>query len=104
MCSVVVDYDGAGSASAGTNRLNGMSLKDMTLGDPSPWQLELFRRFMEKARRHAVASYKKAMRQLKTHQITKTDFDSADALYREALVNYYHGIRAYLDRVGTKSD
>ena len=104
MCPVMVDYDGAGSASAGANPLNGMSLKDMTLGEPPPWQLELFRRFMEKGRRHAVASYEKAMRQVKRHQLTKADFASADALYREALVNYYHGIRAYLNHVGTKSD
>jgi hypothetical protein len=104
MCRVLVDYHGAGSASPGANPLNGMSLKDMTLGEPTPWQLELFRRFMEKGRRHAVASYKKAMRQVKRHRLTEADFERADALYREALVNYYHGIRAYLNRVGTKSD
>jgi hypothetical protein len=104
MCPAVVDYGGRGSASKGANPLNGMSLRDMTLGEASPWQLELFRRFMEKGRRHAVASYKKAMRQLGRHKLTKADFESADALYREALVNYYHGIRAYLTRVGTKSD
>jgi len=104
MCPVMVDYDGVGSASAGANPLNGTSLRDMTLGEPSPWQLELFRRFMEKTRRRAVASYEKAMRQLKSHQLTEAHFDNANALYREALVNYYHGIRAYLNRVGTKSD
>jgi hypothetical protein len=104
MCPAIVDYDGKGSASKGANPLNGMSLRDMTLGEPSPWQLELFRRFMEKNRRHAVASYKKAMRQLNRHKLTKDAFERADALYREALVNYYHGIRTYLNRVGTKSD
>jgi hypothetical protein len=104
MCPAIVDYEGTGSASKGANPLNGMSLRDMTLGEPSPWQLELFRRFMEKGRRHAVASYKKAMRQLNRHQLTRVEFESADALYREALVNYYHGIRAYLNHVGTKSD
>jgi hypothetical protein len=59
---------------------------------------------MEKGRRHAVRSHKKAMRQLSRHRLTKADFESADTRYREALVNYYHGIRAYLNRVGTKSD
>jgi len=104
MCPTAVDYDGAGSAREVANPLNGMSLRDMTLGEPSPWKLELFRRFMEKGRRHAVSTYKKALRQFKRHQLTRADFESADTLYREALVNYYHGIRAYLNRVGTKSD
>jgi hypothetical protein len=104
MCPAIVDYDAAGSASGRANPLNGMSLREVSLGDPSPWQLELYRRFVEKGRRAAVASYKKALRQLKRHQLTKADFESANALYREALVNYYHGMRAYLNRVGTKSD
>ena len=104
MCPAVVDYDGTGAAGQGANPLNGMSLREVALGEPSPWQLELYRRFMEKGRRHAVSAYKKAMRQFKRHRIGEADFAKADALYREALVNYYHGIRAYLNRVGTKSD
>src|SRR4029450_14136602 len=35
ICPVMVDYDGAGSASAGANPLNGMSLREMTLAQPS---------------------------------------------------------------------
>jgi hypothetical protein len=104
ICPAIVDYDGTGSASTRANPLNGVSLREVTLGEPSPWQLELYRRFMEKGRRHAVWTYKKALRQFKRHQLTRADFASADARYREALVNYYHGIRAYLNRVGTKSD
>lgn len=103
MCPIVVDYDGLG-AGAGGNALNGMSLRDMTLGDSSRQQLEVFRRFLEKGRRDAVASYKKALNQFERHKLAKPDLESADARYREALVNYYHGMRAYLDRVGTKSD
>lgn len=104
MCPAIVDYEGTGAASKGANPLNGMSLREVALGEPSPGQLERFRRFMEKGRRQAVRSYKKATRQLKLHRLSKAEFEKADALYREALVNYYHGIRAYLNRVGTKSD
>lgn len=104
MCPAIVDYEGTGATVAGANPLNGMSLKDMALGDPRPGQLEEFREFLEVGRRQAIASYNGALRKLKRHKITQADFDKADALYKEALVNYYHGIRAYLNRVGRKSD
>jgi hypothetical protein len=104
MCPGIVDYGGKGATARGANPLNGMSLRELAIGEPTPWKLELFRRFMERSRRQAVASYKKAMRQLRRHRMTDADFAKAETLYREALVNYYHGIRAYLNRVGTKSD
>ena len=104
ICPSIVNYEKTATARKGTNPLNGMSLKAVTLGEPSPGQLERFRRFMEKGRRQAVRSYRKALCQYKRHRISEADLASADALYKEALVNYYHGIRAYLNRVGTKSD
>lgn len=104
MCPAIVDYEGTGAAEKGANPLNGVSLREVALGDPTPSQLESFRRLMEKSRRQAVSSIKKAMRKLRRHRITNADFEKADGLYKEALVNYYHGIRAYLNRVGTKSD
>jgi hypothetical protein len=103
MCPAIVDYKGKGATAKGANPLNGMSLREVALGEPTPWRLELFRRFMEKGRRQAVRSYKKAMRAMRRHRIDEADFEKANALYKEALVNYYHGIRAYLNRVGTKS-
>lgn len=104
MCPAIVDYEGTGAAAAGANPLNGMSLKDMALGDPRPSQLEKFRKFLEAGRRQSIRSYKAALHKFKGRQITQAEFDQADALYKEALVNYYHGIRAYLNRVGSKSD
>ena len=104
MCPAIVDYEGTGATVSGANPLNGMSLKDMALGDPRPGQLEDFRKFLEAGRRQAIASYKAALRKLNRHKITQAEFDANDALYKEALVNYYHGIRAYLNRVGRKSD
>jgi hypothetical protein len=104
MCPAIVDYDGTGATTRGANPLNGISLREVVLGQPRPSQLEKFRRFMEKGRRQSVSSHKKAMRQLRRHRISNADFTKAENLYKEALVNYYHGIRAYLNRVGTKSD
>lgn len=104
MCPVVVDYEGSGATVPGVNPLNGMSLRDITLGNPTPGQLEEFRKFLEAGRRKGIASYNTALRKLKRRGITQAEFDKADALYREVMVNYYHGIRAYLNRVGRKSD
>ncbi len=104
MCPVVVDFEGTGAAVKGANPLNGMSLRDMALGEPTRWQLELFRLFLEKARRQGISSYNSALRRLKRGKISEADFDKVNGLYQEAIINYYHGIRAYLNRVGTKSD
>jgi hypothetical protein len=104
MCPAIVDYEGTGAALQGANPLNGMSFKEFTLGEPTPWQLELFRRVLESGRRKSVASYKSALHQLKRREIGQDDFEKSKSLYGEALVNYYHGIRAYLIRIGRKSD
>jgi hypothetical protein len=99
-----VDYDGAGLATSALNPLNGLSLKELTLGDPSPWQLELFRRFLESGRAKAVISYDHALDQLHHRKIERSELDHEGVIYKEALVNYYHGIRAYLIRAGSKPD
>lgn len=104
MCPAIVDYEGTGATVKGANPLNGMSLRDISLGEPTPGRLERFRRFMEKGRRQAVRSYEKALRHMRRGKISEPQFTKAKSLYDEALVNYYHGIRAYLNGVGTKSD
>lgn len=104
LCPAVVDYEGTGAAVKGANPLNGMSFKELAPGEPTPWQLELFRQFLESGRRKGIASYNSALHQLKRHKIDKGDFDKVNGLYDEATINYYHGIRAYLNRVGRKSD
>jgi hypothetical protein len=104
ICPATVDYEGAGAASEGANPLNGMSLKELAPGEPTPWQLELFRQFLESGRRKGISSYNSALRQLSRHEIDKGDFDKVNGRYHEATINYYHGIRAYLNRVARKSD
>jgi hypothetical protein len=56
MCAAIVDYDGTGATTRGANPLNGISLREVVLGQPRPSQLEKFRRFMEKGRRQSVSS------------------------------------------------
>lgn len=103
-CPAVVDYEGTGDTVKGRNPLNGRSLKDVVLGDPSRKELEKFRLFLESCRRDAVWVYVKALKAFRKNKIAKAELDAAKALNEEAMVNYYHGMRAYLNKVGTKSD
>jgi hypothetical protein len=103
-CPVVVDFDGTGDTVNGRNPLNGRSLKVIHLGEPRRSQLEDFRRFLETWRRETVWAYVKALKAFRRQKITQEELDAAKALNDEALVNYYHGMRAYLNSVGTKSD
>jgi hypothetical protein len=103
-CPAVVDYEGDGDTVKGKNPLNGRSLKDMVLGEPRREQLEDFRRFLERGRRDAVWVYVKALKAFRAKKITEEELKAAKALNEEALVNYYHGMNAYLTAVGTKTD
>jgi hypothetical protein len=103
-CTAIIDYAGKGAASDGRNPLNGISLRELSVGNPTPGELETFRRFLEAGRRRAIADYNRALWRLKHRRIDQAKFDAAKALYKEALVNYYHGIHAYLNKVGAKSD
>ena len=103
-CLAIVDFKGKGQTKRGVNPLNGISLKEISLGNPSGGQLEKFRRFMERQRRAAVKSQRRAIRSFERRRISEAEYQRRSALYKEALVNYYHGIRAYLTKVGTKKD
>jgi hypothetical protein len=103
-CPAIVDYEGSGDTVSGKNPLNGRSLKDIMLGDPSRQQLEAFRIFLENSRRDAVWVYVKALKAFRQTKITEEELATAKALNEEALVNYYHGMNAYLTAVGTKAD
>ena len=103
-CTATVDYKGKGASKVDHNPLTGISLKEISIGDPTPPQLESFRRFLESNRRLAIRQYNRAAWRLQHGRITEENFAAAKALYREAMVNYYHGMRAYLNKLGVKSD
>ena len=103
-CAVVVDYKGRGGTVKGVNPLTGLTLREIALGEPSAGKLEKLRRFLERNRRRAVRDYDRALRSARYRRIDKPALERRGRLYREALVNYYHGIRAYLVRVGRKPD
>jgi hypothetical protein len=94
-CPAFVIYDGAGAVGPNGNPLNAMSLKELSAGHPPRASIEQFRRFLEKYRRQAILDWRKAAWAFDRNKMPKADLDKATALYREALVNYYHGIHAY---------
>ncbi len=76
--------------------LNGTSLKFLYLAHPSRQGMEQFRQFLEKHRLKAEAEFQ-AFRQayLRAH-VGPEEFVEAEKMRDEALVNYQHGMRAYL--------
>lgn len=103
-CLALVVHGGTGEVGGTGNPLNGFSFKDLDLGNPSAAQAEKLRRFLEKHRRRAARSYTAAAKLYQRGKLGREAMDKAKALLDEANVNYQHGIRAYLNRIGRKSD
>jgi len=98
-CPAFVIYDGEGAAGPAGNPLNAMSLKELDIGKPRRIQLEGFRKFLEKYRIRAIADWRAAARAYSRGKLAKDAFEEASTLYRDALVGYYHGIRAYRENI-----
>ncbi len=99
-CPAFVIYDGGGALGLTGNPLNAMSLKELDVGKPRRAELEQLRRFLEKYRRLAVQEWRKAARAYDRGKLGKDALETASTLYRDALVGYYHGIRAYRENIG----
>jgi hypothetical protein len=99
-CPPFVIYEGDGAAGASGNPLNAMSLKELDVGSPRRTELEQFRHFLEKYRRQAVQDWRKAVMAYDRGKLGKDALEAESTLYRDALVGYYHGIRAYRENIG----
>ena len=99
-CPAFVIFDGEGAVGPGGNPLNAMSLKELEIGKPRRSELEGFRKFLEKYRIKAIKDWRAAARAYDRGKLAKDAFEDASTLYRDALVGYYHGIRAYRDNIG----
>jgi hypothetical protein len=98
-CPAFVIYDGEGAVGPGGNPLNAMSLKELDIGKPHRGELEGFRKFLEKYRIKAIKDWRAAARAYDRGKLAKDAFEEASTLYRDALVGYYHGIRAYRENI-----
>jgi len=94
-----VIFDGEGAVGPNGNPLNAMSLKELEIGKPRRSELESFRKFLEKYRIKAIKDWRAAARAYDRGKLAKDAFEEASTLYRDALVGYYHGIRAYRENI-----
>ena len=78
------------------NPLNQTSLKFLYLSSPTRQGMENFRRFLEKHRKKAEAEFRAMKRAYKRGHVGPEEFVAAEKKRNQALVNYYHGMRAYL--------
>ena len=95
----MVDYAGEATIATGENPLYGISLRSISLEDAMRPQLEGFRRLLEMARRGAEKDRKAFMRAFRKHRIDEDTVQANSQRYESAVVNYYHGLRAYRDRL-----
>ncbi len=76
--------------------LNGTSLKFLYLAHPGRQDMEQFRQFLEKHRLKAEAAFQAFRKAYLDGHVGPEEFVGAEKLRDEALVNYQHGMRAYL--------
>ena len=76
--------------------LNGTSMKFLYLSHPTRSGMEKFRQFLEMHRKKAESKFQKSRRAYLRGQLSAEEFHAAEKLRDEALVNYQHGMRAYL--------
>lgn len=80
-----------------TNPLNGTSLKFLYMSKPTRQGMELFRQFLEKSRKSAESEFRQIKRAYLRGHVGPEEFMQAEKKRDEAVVNYQHGMRAYLN-------
>lgn len=77
--------------------LNGTSMKFLFMPASTRYGMEKFRRFLEENRNLAEKDYRDIKAAYLRGHVGPEEFDEAEILRDEALVNYQHGMRAYLN-------
>ena len=77
--------------------LNGTSLKFLYMSTPTRQGMELFRQFLEQNRNSAESEFKKIRKAYLSGHVGPEEFFEAEKQRDEAVVNYQHGMRAYLN-------
>ena len=77
--------------------LNGTSMKYLYMSKPTRQGMEAFRKFLEQGRVYAEKEFKNVRRAYLRGHVGPEEFNQAAKLRDEAVVNYQHGMRAYLN-------
>jgi len=76
---------------------NGTSLKFLYMSRPTRMGMESFRQFLEQNRKSAETEFKKMRKAYLKGHVGPEEFSEAEKMRDEAVVNYQHGMRAYLN-------
>jgi hypothetical protein len=90
---------GDADAVGGDKPLNGFSYKGLDLSDASRQELEVLRAWLERQRRATERRANRSLRNMKRGRASMDEFKASQAEREEAIVNYQHGIQAYLAAV-----
>lgn len=90
---------GDASAVGGDKPLNGFSFKGIDLSSASRQELEVIRGWLERQRRLTERRANQTVRSLKRGKATMDEYKASQSEREEAIINYQHGIQAYLAAV-----
>lgn len=90
---------GDADAVGGDRPLNGFSFKGLDLSGASRQELEALRVWLEKQRRATEVRANRTLRNMKRGRASLDEFKASQSEREEAIINYQHGIQAYIAAV-----
>lgn len=90
---------GDADAVGGDRPLNGFSFKGLDLSSASRQELEALRVWLEKQRRATEVRANRTLRNMKRGRASLDEFKASQSEREEAIINYQHGIQAYIAAV-----
>lgn len=90
---------GDADAVGGDRPLNGFSFKGLDLSGASRQELEALRVWLERQRRATEVRANRTLRNMKRGRASMDEFKASQSEREEAIINYQHGIQAYIAAV-----
>jgi hypothetical protein len=90
---------GDADAIGGERPLNGFSFKGLDLSGATRQELEALRRWLEVQRRATEIRARRTLRDMKRGKASPEEFKASQSVREEAIINYQHGIQAYIAAV-----
>lgn len=87
---------GDADAIGGGRPLNGFSFKGLDLSGATAQELEALRVWLEAQRKDTEVRARRTLRALKRGKASVDEFTASQAEREQAIINYQHGIQAYL--------
>ncbi len=92
-------WHGDANSIGGDRPLNGFSFKGLALSGASRQELEALRRWLEVQRSATEVRARRTLRDMKRGKASLDEFKASQTVREEAIINYQHGIQAYIAAV-----